>query len=842
MFDLEKSQISKAIFIEKYFFPGALNFFKVIFAAGFIYLSAVYFSYPFLGPVPFSKEFILKGALILFSLWGWLWLFLSFFNQKLKEPAMKESDNLADLLDLNAAKALTKAIHSKKYSFDLSLFLALAAMPEFKLAFSRLLLSREKIYKTAQEVWGKERAGQGGRAEEAEKIVMSALKIAVSQDLERISAACLLFAVIEDNPLAKKTLFELGVSKNDVLETVLWQERALRSQKIRKKFWLKENLIRKDSIGRHWAAGHTYYLNLYSRDLTNFKKNLPSLGILLHEKQIKQLEDALIGSGGTTSALLVGEPGTGRRMLLSNLANKVSEGRSYRTLNFSRVVEIDMPSVIASAQNIEDLGNTLRLIFNEAMRAGNVILVIREIHNYIGSHFGAREIAKVNISGVLSEYVSHPGFRLIGITTSEGFNHVWHQTKEALTHFTKVEVPEAAAKETLAVLEEASLEIERQTKFLVTFQALEEIIELADRYISDVPFPKKALNILDGVIVYKIRNRRGGSNLILKKEVDALVSERIEIPVGEASQNEKDVLLNLEDIIHQRLVGQEEAVSEIANALRRARADIKDGKRTLGSFLFLGPTGVGKTETAKCLARAYFGSEKKMIRLDMSEYQEVGSINKLIGDGENPGYFTTMIREDPFSLILLDEIDKAHPNILDLFLQILDEGRATDGSGRTVNFRNSIIIATSNAGAELVRDAVKKGRNLSEYKQEFVDEVLKQGLFRPEFLNRFDAIVLFRTLAQDHLQKIARLMLEEIRTGLSQKEIDLVITSELVEKMSGIGFNPEFGAREMRRSIQEKIENIIAKAMLAGNLKTSDRIKIDSETFEIIKIDKRDNF
>jgi ATP-dependent Clp protease ATP-binding subunit ClpC len=836
MLDLKKTRISKAIFIEKYFFPRALDILKAVFAAGFIYFSAIYFCYAFLGPVPFSKDSMLGSALVSFSLWGALWLFLSFFDQNLKSPIVKGSENLADFLDLSAAKAAAKALHSKKYSFSLSLFLELAAMPQFKLAFSRVLLSKEKICKTAQEVWAKGEISEGDRLEEAERIIMSALKISADNGLDRIPASRLLFALMESHPLAKKTLFSLGVSKNSIIESVLWQERALEAQKIKKKFWLKPNLLKKISIGRSWAAGHTYFLNLYSRDLTNFKRALPGLEVLLHEKQIKQLEDALIGSNGTTSALLVGEPGVGRRMLLSNLASKILEGRSYRALNFSRVVEVDMPALITSSQSVEELEVILKSIFNEAMRAGNVILVIREVHNYIGLHFGARDVAKVNISGILSEYVSRPGFRLIGITSPEGFNHVQHQTREMISHFAKIEVPPADPKETLSVLEETSLEIEKQTKLLVTLPALEEIIELADRYISNVPFPKKALNILDGVVVYKIRNGKRGSNLILKKEVDALVSEKIEIPVGEASQREKDILLNLEDIIHQRLVGQEEAVSEIANALRRARADIKSGKRTLGNFLFLGPTGVGKTEAAKCLARAYFGSEKKMIRLDMSEFQEISSIQKLIGDGENPGYFTTMIREDPFSLILLDEIEKAHPNVLNLFLQILDEGRCTDGIGRTVDFRSAIIIATSNAGAGLVRDAVKNGKDLSSYKQEFIDEILKKGLFRPEFLNRFDAVVLFRTLAENDLREIARLMLEEIRNGLSQKEIDLAITPELVEKMAWVGFNPEFGAREMRRAIQEKIENIIAKEMLSGNLKTSDRIKIDPETFKIVKI------
>lgn len=838
MLDLKNTRIAKAIFVEKYLFPGLLGIIKAVAAAGFIYLSAIYFSYPLLGNVSFEKKYVLGLALVSFSVWGGLWLFLAFFEQKLKNPGVKESENLADFLDLDAAKAIEKSLGSKKYSFSLALFLALVNMPKFKLAFARILTTKEKIRQAALEIWAKGEVSEKGNSEEAEQVAMAALKMAAAGNLDRIPASRLLFSVIEGHPLAKKTLFSLGISKNSLIEAVLWQERALEAQKIRKKFWLKENLIKNIGVGRSWAAGHTYFLNLYSRDLVNFKRILPGLEVLLHEKQIKQLEDALIGSNGGNSALLVGEPGVGRRMLLSNLAAKLSEGRSYPPLNFNRVVEVDMPALITSSQSPEELELILKSIFNEAMRAGNVILVIREIHNYIGHHFGARDVAKVNISGMLSEYVSRPGFRLIGITTPEGYNHVWHQTQEVVVHFAKIEVPPATPKETLAVLEETALEIERQTNFLATLPALEEIIELTDRYIANIPFPKKALNILDGVVVYKIRNGRRGTSLILKKEVDALVSEKIEIPVGEASQREKDVLLNLEGIIHQRLVGQEEAVSEIANALRRARADIKSGKRTLGNFLFLGPTGVGKTEAAKCLAKAYFGSEKKMVRLDMSEYQETSSIGKLIGDENNPGYFTTMIREDPFSLVLLDEIEKAHPNVLNLFLQILDEGRCTDGAGRTVDFRSTIIIATSNAGAEMVRDAVKNGQNLGEYKQEFVNEILKRGLFRPEFLNRFDAIVLFRTLAHDDLRKIANLMLEEIKAGLSQKGIDLSVTPELAEKMAEVGFYPEFGAREMRRAIQEKVENIIAKAMLAGAVKTGDVIEIDPGTFEIIKTDK----
>jgi len=351
-----------------------------------------------------------------------------------------------------------------------------------------------------------------------------------------------------------------------------------------------------------------------------------------------------------------------------------------------------------------------------------------------------------------------------------------------------------------------------------------------------VPFPKKAIDLLNDIIIYEMRYGRTSPGIVLPEEVAAVVSEKVEIPVGKTEEEERTLLLNLEKIIHKRLINQDEAVNEVANALRRARADIQRKEKTIGNFLFLGPTGVGKTETAKCLSGAYFGSRKRMIRLDMSEYQAPDSIKRLIGGEEEPGYFTTQVREDPFSLILLDEIEKANPGILNLFLQVFDEGHLTDSLGRSINFKNTIIISTSNAGAEVIRQAIKQGKDLINFKDEFLDEILRKGIFRPEFLNRFDAIVLFRPLLTEDLYKIAEIMLGDLKEGLRAKNIDFITTPELIKKVSQIGFDPEFGAREMRRVIQDKVENNIAKAILSLKVKYGSRIKIDPDTFEILSV------
>jgi len=380
------------------------------------------------------------------------------------------------------------------------------------------------------------------------------------------------------------------------------------------------------------------------------------------------------------------------------------------------------------------------------------------------------------------------------------------------------------------LLENLALLLEYKYKKFISYPSLRDIIVYCSKYLPAIPFPEKAMDLLDTVVVYLAQTKE---KILLPKHVAKIVSEKTQIPVGEIEVKEREILLNLENLIHQRIINQEEAVKEVSAALRRARAEVTAGKGPMGTFLFLGPTGVGKTETSKALAEIYFGSETRMIRLDMSEFQNVGDIPRLIGSPGQEGLLTTAVRESPFSLILLDEIEKAHPNILNLFLQVLDEGHLTDGLGRKVDFKNTIIIATSNAGAEIIWKDIRENKKLEIIKEDLLDVLFEKAIFRPEFINRFDAVTVFKPLSKENLLDIAELMLQKIKKNLAQKDIEFIITQPLKAKIAELGYDPTFGARQMKRVIQDKVENILAQAILSGELKRGNRAEIDPEEFKL---------
>ncbi|MDZ4232132.1 MAG: AAA family ATPase, partial [Candidatus Pacearchaeota archaeon] len=397
-----------------------------------------------------------------------------------------------------------------------------------------------------------------------------------------------------------------------------------------------------------------------------------------------------------------------------------------------------------------------------------------------------------------------------------------------LTLFEKVEVTPIQKEQALVILERLVPALERKYRRFVSWQALSSVIEYSDRYIESDPFPRKAIDLLDEALVYLSTSKE---QVLLSKHVEKVVEERTQIPIGQMESQERTTLLNLESLIHERIINQEEAVNEVASALRRARSEVTSRKGPMGGFLFLGPTGVGKTETAKALAAIYFGSESRMIRLDMSEFQEIKDIARLLGSATQDGLLTTPVRENPFSLVLLDELEKAHPNILNLFLQVLDEGSVTDGLGRKVSFNNTIIIATSNAGYQIILRTIKEKKAMSEIKEELLDQLFAEGVFRPEFINRFDSVVIFQSLSQEHLLAIAGLMLKKLQRGLEEKGIRFVLTDELKAKMAELGYDPTFGARNMKRVIQDKVENALAEALLAETIKPGDTVSVNPETF-----------
>ncbi len=769
----------------------------------------------------------------------------AFFNSKLKKPKLdisikealnntKKVDetivssprfanarvyNLAEFLDFETAKAVAKSLDSTTILYKL-----LCGNKNLNFIFSRILFSTKDIKKLLRDSLSKSKPRQNEKG--FQEIILEALKVAVKKGHKRIEVGDLLTALAKYDPVFKKILVAANLKVWDIENLTWWLEYLQERIKERKRFWEWKNLIKKGSMAKQWAAGYTVTLDRFAIDYSEIvkKRNYPET--FGHKKEMKIIE-RILSRGEINNCLIVGEPGVGRKSMVMELAKRSVLGESLPKINYKRVVQLDLPALAAQTETMAEAESLLDSIFREVVRAGNIILVIDDFHNYIS---GRKRPGVVDISGVISPYLNLPQFQVVALTTFSGLHKYIEQNPSILSLFEEVEAAEISERETLMILENSVLVLEHKYKRFVSFPALREIVSLSKRYMSSIPFPKSAMGLLDEVMIHAASTK---DKVILPKHVAQIVSEKTEIPVGEIKVKEKEVLLNLEKLIHQRIINQDQAVNEVSAALRRARADFTVRKGPMGTFLFLGPTGVGKTEACKALAQIYFGSEDKMIRLDMSEFQNVTDIPRLIGSPGEEGFLTTQVRERPFSLILLDEIEKAHKNILNLFLQVLDEGFLTDGLGRKIDFKNAIIIATSNAGYQIILQALQDKTDWSKVRQKLLDYLFEEAIFRPEFINRFDAAVVFSPLSKENLLGIAELLLQKLKKNLKAKEIEFVITTSLKEKIVELGYNPTFGAREMRRVIQDKIENVLASALLSGKIKRGDRAEVTAD-FKLI--------
>jgi len=810
-----------------------------------------------LSQIPFNIPPIsIKGALFLgiASIAGSYWLasslIIGFVRQKLMRagkslgPATDVAgENLLEYLDFEAAGTVMAALKLGHLPFSRVLLYKILKTRRLVFAFQRLCINQDDL---ERELLGEMKERSRGFSREAafamqetnrdvcEHILERAAQLALANGEQKISLFMLFLVIVDEDERFQQLMDALQLLKEDMVSVILWQLRMENYQKFRAKFWERENLRRsfKTSSVDMVIGGYTVLLDQYSHDIS-LHNPLYEGGVVIHEREIEQLEEALIKQKGN-GILLVGEVGSGRKSIVYNFVHRVAAELSPGSLKKLRILEVDMVALIGNNPDKAVLAAVLERVFQEAIRARNVVLVIPQIHNYIGPHFGAEAVASIDISGVIGTYLNYPGFRVIGIATYEGLHKSIEQAGEIASKFRKIEVAPVPLDDAMKVLKEEGLRRELSSGIFIPIASLKEVVKLCDYFLGDRAFPEKAVNLLDDLVANKISYGAGGAQAIMPEDVDAYFSHKYDVPAGAAGQKEKDILLNLEDRIHEGLVNQKEAVAELANALRRARAEIKKRKRTIGNFLFLGPTGVGKTETAKQLAKVYFGSDKNMIRLNMSEYQTVESMEKLIGNAATPGFLTTAVRENPFSLVLIDEIEKANQGLLNIFLNVFDEGELTDGVGRTVDFKHTIIIATSNAGAEYIKEAVDRGSTLSNLKDSFVDNLLRRNLFKPEFLNRFDALVLYRPLNAEEMQQVASLMLKDIQQGLHEKRIELIVTAELTQKLGQLGFDPSFGGRAMRRAVQDKIENSLAKALLGGRIKSGDTCEFNCETFEVL--------
>lgn len=646
----------------------------------------------------------------------------------------------------------------------------------------------------------------------------------------------------------------------------------------------------------------TKALDQFGKDLTEMARDGKLDPVIGRGDETERILE-ILSRRTKNNPVLIGDPGVGKTAIAEGLAQRIVKGNIPELLKDKRVVSLDISQMLAGAKYRGEFEERLKNVLNEIKSAKNVILFIDEIHTIIGA--GGAEGA-IDAANILKPALARGEIQAIGATTIDEYRKHFEKDSALERRFQPVHVGEPTKEEAKLILKGLRDKYEAHHRIKITDEALDAAVELSDRYITDRFLPDKAIDLMDEAAAKvriqnltappdikkieeelknikkekeesvslqdyekaaKLRDKEnevrktledtknkwktgaiGSADLVVGEEdIAQVVSRWTKVPVKKLTESESDKLLNLEKILHERVIGQEEAVSSIARAVRRARVGLKDPNRPIGSFIFLGPTGVGKTELSKALAVAMFGSEKSMIRIDMSEYMEKHTVSRLIGSP--PGYvgydeggqLTEAVRRNPYSVVLFDEIEKAHPDVFNVLLQILEDGRLTDGKGKTVNFKNTIIIMTSNVGASTIKKQKTVGFSIAqdataeEYDRmkENIMEELKRS-FRPEFINRIDDIIVFHSLTSDDLDKITRLMLDEVSKRIAEREIYLSFSEETTAFMTKSGFDTAYGARPLRRAITKELEDTLSEEMLKGIIQKGDEVLVNVEDGKLV--------
>jgi len=578
--------------------------------------------------------------------------------------------------------------------------------------------------------------------------------------------------------------------------------------------------IRHRIMNRAWTSRPTPILDKYSVDLTDLARQ-EKVGFLIgHSEEYQRLVDTL-ARPINPNALLIGEVGVGKETMISHLAYKLIKDKVPSPLFDKRLVSIQLSSLVAGATP-EELQKRLEAIVDEIIIAGNVILCIPEIHNLVKTS----GTAYLSAADALIPIIMNNAFPIIGTTYPREFKEYLEERSDFVGVFETIQTNEISEREAEIILIYQSLILESQTGVMISFGAVKTSVRLAKKYFRNKFLPSSADELLKSALVEAKRLEEG---LVDPDMVIQVAEEKVNIPIREADTEEAERLLHLEDIIHERLVDQNEAVKSVSNVLREYRSGLSRPGGPIASFLFVGPTGVGKTELSKILADIQFGSKEMMIRFDMTEYQDKQSFYRFIGspDGQISGALTDAVSKKPYSLILLDEFEKAFPDILDLFLQVFDDGRLTDNLGRTVSFENTIIIATSNAHSDIINEALNAGKTMSE-----IGDYLKRKLvdvFRPELLNRFSKVVVFNDLTPEDIRKIAALNLGDFAETVREQGIEILFSPEVIKRIAHLGYDPAFGARPLRRAIADNLRSSLAEKILSREVKKGDRVRIKVE-------------
>ena len=635
--------------------------------------------------------------------------------------------------------------------------------------------------------------------------------------------------IVEKDPDFYQYIFELGVRKRELVGPAEWVERAIAKKKQKERFWGKVMLGQSKSFGSEFAYGAAYFLGKYGQDLSQAAiSGGSSFRFVYGNEQIRQLE-IVLSREKEANAILVGEEGSGKMDVILDFARDITNGYSNPKLMHKRVMAFDAKSFIAGMSGKQALETSLIKLMNDAVKAGNIILVIEDLPGFIQSAMAL----DVDAMSIIDPYLSGSVLQVIATADNSRFHQFIEPNNAVMSRFEKVMLTEPEEESLMRILEEVAEANERRNPIFYTYPAIVEIIKGAERYFSDGIMPDKAIDILVELTPTMLAK---GGHLVKKLDVLDFIRAKTNIPVGNISEEERQRLMNLETIMKKQVVGQEQAVEVLANAMRRARAGVRSMDRPIGNFLFLGPTGVGKTETAKALATVYFGDEGAMGRLDMTEYQGDDGLARMLGamDG-TPGALPVMLKEQPYGVILLDEFEKTNPKVLDVFMQVFDEGIFHDAQGRKVNARNTIFVATSNAGAPLIRQAMKEGKELESVKKEIIDQVIAQGKLKPELFNRFDGIVLFHSLTVKQYRVIAELMLKKLQKRLREKSISLVINDVAIQALLAHGVDPDMGARPMARAVQDVIEQKVADKIIRGSITPGSSVEFTIDDFPELK-------
>ena len=661
-----------------------------------------------------------------------------------------------------------------------------------------------------------------------------------------------------------------------------------------------------NSQGEKQEKSATETLDKFSRDMTALAKKNKFDPIVGRDKEIERIVQ-ILSRRTKNNPCLVGDPGVGKTAIVEGLAQKIAEGNVPDTLKNKRIVGLDLSAMVAGSKYRGEFEERMKKAMDEVKADGNIILFVDEIHTIIGA--GAAEGA-IDASNILKPALSRGEIQLIGATTLEEYRK--HIEKDAAfeRRFQPVKVEEPDEQAAVAMLKALRDKYEMHHKVTISDDAIEAAVKLSSRYVSDRFLPDKAIDLIDEA-ASRLRlktfsapdnvaemeeklaemekekeaaikteefekaaeikraqdalraqwkeakkewenNHENQAQVVTREEVAEVVSVWTGVPLQSLQEEESQRLLHLEDILHQRVIGQSEAVKALAKAIRRGRVGLKDSNRPIGSFLFLGPTGVGKTELSKALAEALFGDEDAIIRIDMSEYMEKHSVSRMVGSPpgyvgyEEGGQLSEKVRRNPYSVVLFDEIEKASPDVFNVLLQVLDDGHITDGQGRKVDFKNTVIIMTSNAGARSIVEPKRVGFTSMETEEQSYQNMKKnvmeevRHIFKPEFLNRIDDMIVFHSLTQEDILEIVKLMTKTVSKRIKENmDITVTFTDKALEKIAEEGYDKAFGARPLRRAIQSRIEDAFAEEYLMGNFKAGDKVSVGLKTngflFRVVK-------